>query len=101
MPVNKGARFLPRMVRPVSLNPKGFLLRKTIRKLSAASVARKISQRGKLGILLGSSVIAADYAFNELRGSIVGILDLMIIFLGTAIASYGFKTLKFFWAPVA
>lgn len=61
---------------------------------------KEISQKGgKAGILLGSSVIAADYAFNALRGSSVGIIDLLIIFLGTVIASYGFRSLKFFWVP--
>ncbi len=63
---------------------------------------KEISQRsGKTGILLGTSVIAADYASNALRRSNVGILDLIIIFLGTVIASYGFRALKFFWVPAA
>jgi exosortase len=61
---------------------------------------KEISQMGgKTGILLGSSVIAADYAFNAFRGSSVGIIDLLIIFLGTVVASYGLRSLKFFWVP--
>jgi exosortase len=61
---------------------------------------KEISQRGgKAEMLLGASLIAADYAFNALRGSSVGILDLLIIFLGTVIAFYGVRSLKLFWVP--
>lgn len=61
---------------------------------------KAITQKsGKVEILLGSSLIVADYAFNAMRGSNVGILDLLIIFIGTVIASYGLRSLKLFWVP--
>lgn len=61
---------------------------------------KEISQKGgKTEILLGASLIAADYAFNALRGSSVGIVDLLVIFLGTSTAFYGLRSLKFFWVP--
>lgn len=61
---------------------------------------KQITQRsGKAEILLGASLIAADYAFNAFRGSSVGMLDLLAIFLGTVIASFGLGSLKFFWVP--
>jgi exosortase/archaeosortase family protein len=61
---------------------------------------KEISQRsGKTEILLGASIVAADYAFNALRASSVGVLDLLVIFLGTVIASYGVRSLKLFWVP--
>jgi len=63
---------------------------------------KKLSQRGgKVEILLGASLIATDYAFNAVRGSTVGVLDLVAIFLGAVIASYGFRSLKLFWVPAA
>jgi exosortase len=55
---------------------------------------------GRVEILLGSSLIVADYAFNAVRGSNVGILDLLIIFLGAVIVSYGIRSLRFFWVPL-
>ena len=61
-----------------------------------------ITQRsGRMEILLGASVIAIDYAFNTLRGSSVGVLDLLVVFLGTVVAFYGLGSLKLFWVPAA
>jgi exosortase/archaeosortase family protein len=61
---------------------------------------RAISRRGgRAEVLLGASLIAADYAFNWIRGSSVGIVDLLIIFVGTIIAFYGYRSLKLFWVP--
>jgi hypothetical protein len=58
------------------------------------------SQRGgKAEMLLGASLIAADYAFNARRESSVGIIDLLIIILGTVIAFYGVRSLRLFWVP--
>jgi exosortase/archaeosortase family protein len=56
---------------------------------------------GKAEKLIGLSVIGADYIFNVIRGSVVGILDLLVIFLGAVVLSYGLKSLKLFWVPAA
>lgn len=62
---------------------------------------KAITQKGgRAEILLGASMILADYAFNAVRSSNVGILDLLIIFLGTVIASYGVRSLRIFWVPM-
>jgi exosortase len=62
---------------------------------------KAITQRsGKVEIVLGGSLIVTDYAFNALRGSNVGILDLLIIFLGAVIVSYGIRALRIFWVPM-
>ncbi len=59
-----------------------------------------ISMRGsRPEIIFGAFVIVADYALNAIRGSSVGILDLLVMFLGTVIIFYGVKTLRFFWVP--
>jgi len=59
-----------------------------------------ISQRGgRAESILGVSMIAADYAFNWLRGSSVGIVDLLVIFAGTIVAFYGLRSLRRFWVP--
>jgi len=61
---------------------------------------RGISRRGgRVEVLLGASFIIADYAFNWFRGSSVGIVDLLIIFVGTIIAFYGYRSLRVFWVP--
>ncbi|MDA4123997.1 MAG: exosortase/archaeosortase family protein [Thaumarchaeota archaeon] len=61
---------------------------------------KEISRRsGKAEVFLGSTLIVADYAFNALRQSSVGIVDLLVIFVGAIIASYGIRSLKFFWVP--
>jgi len=59
-----------------------------------------ISRRGgRAEVLLGASLIIADYAFNWWRGSSVGIVDLLIIFVGTIVAFYGYRSLRLFWVP--
>ena len=65
---------------------------------SVKAITRK---SGKAEILLGSAVIVADYAFNFVRGSTVGILDLIVILLGAVVLTYGLRSLKLFWVPVA
>lgn len=56
---------------------------------------------GKAEKIIGASLIAADYAFNAVRGSTVGVLDLLVIFVGIVIASYGFRAVRFFKVPLA
>jgi len=59
-----------------------------------------ITQKGgRVESLLGGIMIAGDYVFNWLRASSVGIIDLLIIFLGTILAFYGIRSLRFFWVP--
>lgn len=59
-----------------------------------------IAQRGgRAEWFLGGTLIAGDYAYNWLRGSSVGILDLIVIFAGCIIAFYGIKSLRHFWVP--
>jgi len=61
---------------------------------------KSLSQKGNLlEASLGVSVIVADYAENLAAGSRVGMVDLIIIFVGVAIAFYGLRSLKFFWVP--
>jgi exosortase/archaeosortase family protein len=63
-------------------------------------MVKSITQRGgKAEVLLGVAVVLADYTFNAFRGSSVGIIDLLVIFLGTIIAFYGIGSLKRFWVP--
>ena len=57
------------------------------------------NRSSKPEVLLGVFLIVADYAANATRGSNVGILDLLVIFLGTVIVFYGLKALRFFWVP--
>lgn len=61
---------------------------------------KSLSQKSSvLEVALGVSVIVADYAENLATGSRVGMIDLIIIFVGVAIAFYGLRSLKFFWVP--
>ena len=50
---------------------------------------------------IGLSLIVADYAFNAARSSTMGILDLIIVLLGSVVFVYGVKSMKLFWVPVA
>lgn len=56
---------------------------------------------GRVEIAAGLAIIIADYAFNAFRGSSAGIIDLIVIFLGSVILVYGFRSLKKFWVPAA
>jgi len=49
--------------------------------------------------VLGAVMILADYAFNAYRQSSVGIVDLLVIFLGAIFIFYGVKAFRFFWVP--
>lgn len=61
---------------------------------------KSLSQRSNLSeVILGGSIVVADYAENLAAGSRVGMIDLIIIFVGAAIAFYGLRSLKFFWVP--
>jgi len=54
---------------------------------------------GRLEVLLGVSLVAADYAFNAYRASPVGVVDLLLIFLATIFIFYGARSIRFFWVP--
>ncbi len=61
---------------------------------------KSISARGsKLEIALGGLLIVADYAVNAIRASNVGILDLLVIFVGVITIFYGARSLRLFWVP--
>jgi len=63
------------------------------------SVKQITLRSGPPEVVVGAIMIAGDYALNYLRGSNVGILDLLVIFLGTIIFSFGVRGLKLFWVP--
>ena len=52
-------------------------------------------------IALGAAVIGLDYGVNAARGSSVGLVDLMVIFMAAVVMVYGIRTLKLFWVPLA
>lgn len=51
-------------------------------------------------VILGVSIIAADYAENVILGSAVGLIDLTLIFSALVITFFGLRAFKFFWVPV-
>jgi exosortase/archaeosortase family protein len=59
------------------------------------------SKSRKAEVALGVAIIGADYAFNALRASNVGLLDLLGVLVGAVILVYGLRTVKLFWVPVA
>jgi exosortase len=48
---------------------------------------------------LAISVMAAAYLYNAIRGSSVGIIDLLVIFLGAVVFTYGVRSFRLFWVP--
>jgi len=63
---------------------------------------KRISRIGtKPEIAVGLAIIGADYAFNAIRGSTVGIVDLIVVFIGTIVIFYGLRSLRLFWVPMA
>jgi exosortase/archaeosortase family protein len=62
---------------------------------------KSLSQKANLPeVILGACIIGADYAENLAAGSRVGMIDLLVIFLGVVVAFYGLRSLKFFWVPM-
>lgn len=49
----------------------------------------------------GLAVIGADYVANVLRGSSIGLIDLLVVFLASVLLAFGVRALKSFWVPVA
>lgn len=47
------------------------------------------------------SLVVLDFALNIVAGSRIGLIDMLVFFVATAIAFYGFKSLRIFWVPVA
>ncbi|HEV2138469.1 MAG TPA: archaeosortase/exosortase family protein [Nitrososphaerales archaeon] len=63
---------------------------------------KAISRRSnKLEMALGLGAIGAIYTYKIYKASSVGILDLIIIFLGAAVFTFGLRSLKKFWVPAA
>lgn len=54
-----------------------------------------------LEIVLGALLVVADYAQNLYFGSQLGLLDMIVIFSGLALAFYGVKSFRLFWVPAA
>jgi len=52
-------------------------------------------------MLLAVAGIGAIYVFKLSEGTPLGILDLLLIFIGVVIFSYGLRALKLFWVPAA
>ena len=50
-------------------------------------------------MLLGAAGIGAIYAYKYYVATDVGILDLVLIFLGSVVFNYGLRGLKKFWVP--
>lgn len=64
------------------------------------NAVKAISTRGgRAEMVLGVSVIGAVYLLNATRGSSVGILDLLVIFLGAVVFTFGVRSFKLFWVP--
>ena len=55
----------------------------------------------RLETAVGVAVVGATYAYEWSKGSPVGILSLLIIFIAVVFAVYGFRSLKSFWVPAA
>lgn len=65
------------------------------------SSVRGITAKGSSAEVLGGLLlIGGDYVWNFTRSSNIGILDLIIIFLGVVLAFYGLKSMKLFWVPL-
>jgi exosortase/archaeosortase family protein len=63
-------------------------------------VVRSLSLKGgRFEVFLGTFMILADYAFNAYRQSTVGIVDLLVIFLGGIFIFYGVRAFRYFWVP--
>jgi exosortase len=64
------------------------------------NAVKAISTRsGRDEMILGILVVGTVYLFNAMRGSSVGILDLLVIFLGAVVFTYGVRSFKLFWVP--
>jgi exosortase/archaeosortase family protein len=63
---------------------------------------RNIESKARLPeVLAGSALIGLDYGYNAFKVSNVGVIDLIIIFVGAVVLNYGFRSLKQFWVPIA
>jgi len=61
---------------------------------------RNLNSRGSsYERILGIGLILGDYVENVITGSTVGLIDLLVIFLGAIILFYGIKSFKLFWVP--
>src|SRR2546422_5097011 len=66
------------------------------------SALRSLQNRSnRLESVLGASIVVADIVENFLARSSIGLVDTLAIFVGAAIAFYGFKSFKFFLVPSA
>lgn len=97
--------FIPAVLPQIGLDPIYFFI--TVIVLLAwfaikwDSVKALAAKSNRAEMALGSGLIGADYLFNGLRGSRIGILDLLVIFAGAVIFTYGVGSLKKFSVPMA
>jgi len=52
-------------------------------------------------MILALAGIATVYAYKAIEASPLGILDLLLVFLGAVVFTFGLRTLKQFWVPAA
>lgn len=65
------------------------------------SVKAISTRSSKAEMLLALSGLGAIYAFKVFEGTPVGILDLILLFLGAVVFTYGLRAMKLFWVPAA
>lgn len=64
------------------------------------NAVESISQRAThLEMVVGLMIIAADYAQNIVFDSRLGLIDMLVVFSGVAVAFYGVRSFKLFWVP--
>ena len=63
------------------------------------AVKKLANKSNFLEILLGSMVVIAVYVLNLAEGSVIGLVDLILIFAGVTLSFYGFRAFKLFWVP--
>ncbi len=54
-----------------------------------------------LETFVGAGIVAADLVENFLAHSSIGLVDMLVIFVGVSIALYGIKSMRFFAVPAA
>jgi exosortase len=63
------------------------------------SVERLTTRGGRVEVIAGATIIVADYAYNVVTHSTMGLIDMLIIFSAIVLAFYGPRSFKLFWVP--
>jgi len=62
---------------------------------------KKITEKGSIPeMIAGCAIILADYAYNAIKVSTIGVDDMIVIFFGVIVLTYGIRSLKLFWVPL-